>query len=94
MPPVLVRNRRRSMPSFLLAGSASSWIRASTRFCFSVCGTGMYSPFETIRVGTGDGNGSPSSARAHLAICSSSSNPWSSSHSRPSSCHLVIGMPS
>ena len=54
IPPVLVRKRRLSVPSFLLAVSLSSWIRISTCFCFFVCGAGMYSPFEIMRVGMGD----------------------------------------
>ena len=54
MPPDVPRNSRRSRPTFLPAWSASSSIRASTCFCWSVCGTGMYSPFEIIRVGTGE----------------------------------------
>jgi hypothetical protein len=44
----------RLMPSLLPATSASSSIRASTRFCFSICSAGMYSPFEIIRDGTGE----------------------------------------
>src|SRR5712691_12930586 len=34
------------------SSTASSSIRCSTCFCFCVCGNGMYSPLETIRVGT------------------------------------------
>lgn len=33
----------------------------------------MYSPLEIILVGTGEGNGSPSYALAHVDVCSSSS---------------------
>ena len=76
-PPVPARNFRRLIPSFFDAESASSLIRASTRFCFSVCGHGMYSPFETIRVGTGEQNGSVS-AGAQRASCSSLSQASSS----------------
>ena len=70
IPPDVVRNFRRFIPSFLAAEFASSLILASTRFCFSVWGMGMYSPLETIRVGTGDRNSSVS-AGAHLESCSS-----------------------
>ena len=77
MPPVLTRNFRRLTPSFLAAEPASSSILASTRFCFSVWRMGMYSPFETIRVGTGDWNFSVS-AGAHLASSSSLSHASSS----------------
>jgi hypothetical protein len=65
MPPELCRNFRRLIPSLLLASSASASTRASTRFCCSVCGTGMYSPFEIIRVGMGAWSGSAMSARPH-----------------------------
>src|SRR5438128_8431964 len=62
IPPEVVRKRRREIPSFLLADSASSLMRSSLCFCFLVCGTGMYSPFETLRVGIGDRKVSASSA--------------------------------
>jgi len=68
MPPVEARNTRRSTPSFLLADSVRSLMRASTRCCCSVWGTGMYSPLEIMRVGMGDRSGSAVSARAHFAI--------------------------
>ena len=71
VPPVVLRKDRRLIPSFLAAKSASSLIRASTCFCFSVCGNGMYSPLETICVGTGERSLSASSARAQRASCSS-----------------------
>src|SRR6516162_4605349 len=92
MPPEPARNWRRLMPSFLLASSASSSSRASTRFCWSVCGAGMYSPFEIIRVGTGERTGSATSARWHLLTCSASSSPWSSSQTRPDSFHFALDM--
>ena len=92
MPPEPQRNCRRLMPSLLLASSASSSTRASTRFCWSVCGAGMYSPLEIIRVGTGERRGSATSARSHLATCSASSSPWSSSQTRPDSFHRSTGM--
>src|SRR5262249_55186151 len=60
-----------------------------------------YSPLEIILVGTGERSGSATSARAHLATCSTSSRPWSSSQTRPDSvhsstgmCHLRYGVPS
>jgi len=92
MPPEPPRNCRRLTPSFLLARSASSPMRASTCFCRGVCGAGMYSPLETIRVGTGERAGSATSARSHRATCSSSSNPWSSSQTRPASFHFSAAM--
>src|SRR5260370_7380031 len=52
----------------------------------------MYSPLETMRVGIGERNGSSSSALAHLATCSWSSNPGSASQVLPSSFHLSAGM--
>src|SRR5213593_1195020 len=56
IPPEPARKRRREIPSFLLADSASSLMRSSNCFCFLVCGTGMYSPFETISVGHWEGD--------------------------------------
>ncbi len=53
-PPVPRRNWRRLIPSFLAAESPSSLIRYSTCCCCFVWGCGMYSPLETILVGTGD----------------------------------------
>src|SRR5262245_33410167 len=78
VPPVPARNCRRLRPSFLAAPSASSSVRASTRFCFSVWGGGMYSPFETIWVGIGIPYASVSSAGVHCASCSSLSQASSS----------------
>ena len=75
MPPELLKNARRLMPSLSLAVAASSSIRASTRRCCSVCGTGMYSPFEIIRVGIGERTDSATSARSHCATCSASNSP-------------------
>src|SRR5262245_25467991 len=92
MPPEPDRNCRRLMPSLWLASSARSSTRASTRFCSSVWGAGMYSPLEIIRVGTGERRGSATSARSHLATCSTSSSPWSSSQTRPASFHSSTGM--
>ena len=53
-------------------------MRASTRFCASLCGNGIYSPLETCRVGTGEQNSSASSARLHSASSSSLSHESSS----------------
>src|ERR1700747_2478362 len=41
-------------PEIFRGVSASSFIRNSTSSCYLVCGYGRYSPFEIIRVGTGD----------------------------------------
>src|SRR5713101_64412 len=71
IPPELPRNFRRLMPSFLETEAASSLIRYSTSFCFSVCGFGRYSPFETICVGIGPFRSSASSARSRPSSCSS-----------------------
>src|SRR6267143_1382353 len=73
MPPAPARNARRLIPSFLAALSASSLVRASTRFCSWVWGMGIHSPFDTIWVGIGDGKGS-ASALAHFASCASLSH--------------------
>ena len=54
IPPEVVMNDRRLIPSFFEAWAASSRSRTSTFFCCSVCGSGMYSPFETICVGIGE----------------------------------------
>src|SRR5688572_27765971 len=53
IPPVDPRKRRRETPSFLLADSAISTTRRSTRRCSSVCSGGANSSFETICVGIG-----------------------------------------
>src|SRR5262245_58144321 len=45
---------RRCMPSFFARSSESSLIRCSTCFCFSVCGRGSNSSFETTCVGIGE----------------------------------------
>src|SRR5207248_9066297 len=72
IPPELAKNSRRLTPSFFAAPSASSLIRASTCCCFSVCGFGRYSPFDTFWVGIGEQNSSDSTsyAREHLASSS------------------------
>src|SRR2546428_6328251 len=91
VPPVEPRNCRRLMPSFFAAPSASSFSLASTFFWLSLCGGGMYSPFETTRVGTGDGKSgsSASYARVHFASCSSLSKVWSSCQVPPVSFHSL-----
>src|ERR1700682_3437570 len=71
IPPELARKFRRLTPSFLETRSASSLMRYSTSFCFSVCGLGRYSPFETICVGMGDLRSSTSSARSRPSSWSS-----------------------
>ena len=58
--------------------SARSAMRCSTRFCSAVCGIGMCSPLETMRVGTGEWRWSTSSARASFESCSSLSQTSSS----------------
>src|SRR6266852_3317404 len=95
-PPPEARKWRRLMPSFLAAVSANSLIRASTLFWVLLCGGGMYSPFETTRVGIGDGQSASSAsyARVHLASCSSLSSVWSGSQVPPVSFHWMdIGSP-
>jgi hypothetical protein len=70
MPPVPARKARRETPSFLAAASVRSSTRACTRFCRAVCGSGAYSPLETICVGIAL-RGVPRSARAQRATSSS-----------------------
>src|SRR5919201_4954247 len=72
IPPELARNWRRLTPSFFEAESASSLIRASTCFCFSVCGFGRYSPFDTFCVGIGEQSSSDSTSYAREHLLSSS----------------------
>ncbi len=72
VPPDEVMNERRLIPSFFEAASASSLIRASTFFCCAVCGSGMYSPLETIWVGIGERSpSSTASAGVNFSSCSS-----------------------
>jgi hypothetical protein len=54
MPQLVRRKLRRLVPSFLAATPASSFNRPSNCLCRSVCGSGLNSPFDTIRVGTGE----------------------------------------
>src|SRR6266568_8316292 len=72
IPPELARNSRRLTPSFFEASAASSLIRASTCCCFSVCGFGRYSPFDTFWVGIGEQNSSDSTSYAREHLLSSS----------------------
>ena len=89
MPPDWERNARRLIPSFLEASSASSLIRCSTCFCCWVCGSGMYSPFDTICVGIGERKFSStiSSAGVTFVSCSSLNH---ESASRESGAHFDI----
>jgi len=52
----LARKDRRLRPCRGPSVSAISLMRASTRCCARVCGRGLYSPFDTICVGTGERN--------------------------------------
>src|SRR5436190_17566073 len=72
MPPEPARKSRRLTPSFFAASSAISLIRASTCFCFSLCGFGRYSPLETFWVGIGEQNSSDSTSKAREHLVSSS----------------------
>src|SRR5256885_8540584 len=72
IPPELARNSRRLTPSFFEVASASSLIRASTSCCFSVCGFGRYSPFDTFWGGIGEQNSSDSTSYAREHLLSSS----------------------
>ena len=53
MPAAVWKNWRRSRPCFLPSSSPMSSRRASTSFCCSLCGAGMYSSLEMICVGIG-----------------------------------------
>jgi hypothetical protein len=70
--PQLVRmNCRRLKPSRLPFTSASSLIRASTRFCVVLYGGGRYSPFDTIWVGIGvaaDASSAPATRRCSRSL--------------------------
>src|SRR5438067_1036372 len=72
IPLELARNSRRLTPSFFEVESASSLIRASTSFCFSDCGFGRYSPFDTFCVGIGEQKSSDSASYAREHLLSSS----------------------
>src|SRR4051794_39566208 len=53
MPAAVWKKRRRDRPFFGPYSSASAFMRASARFCRSVCAIGMYSSLDTTRVGIG-----------------------------------------
>src|SRR6267142_6920747 len=55
MPAAVWKKRRRGKPLLRPQASASAFMRASTFFCRSVCGTGRNSSLETTCVGTGVG---------------------------------------
>jgi len=85
---LLLRLLRQLRIAPLLADpSASSLMRCSTCFCCRVCGSGMYSPFETIWVGTGERKSSftTSSAGVTFVSCSSLNH---ESASRESGAHF------
>jgi hypothetical protein len=56
MPQLVRRKLRRLVPNLFAAAPASSFSRASNWRCCGVCGNGLNSPFDTIRVGTGERN--------------------------------------
>ena len=69
-PALEARNRRRSIPCRGPRPSASSLMRASTRCCSRVCGSGMNSPLETIWVGTGEANAATSAGAVRVSSSS------------------------
>src|SRR5690348_9486819 len=68
MPQLVRRNCRRSIPSLRALASERSLSRSSNCRWRRVCGKGLNSPFDTIRVGTGDLKSSPSAG----SVCASS----------------------
>src|SRR5580765_6876349 len=54
MPAAVWKNRRRLTPWCFASRLPSSLMRASTSFCFTVCGAGVNSSLETNCVGIGD----------------------------------------
>ena len=64
MPAAVWKNRRRLMPWCFASWLPSSSMRASTCFCFRVCGSGMNSSLETNCVGMGDANEAVSAGRS------------------------------
>ncbi len=60
MPAALWKNCRRDSPCLPPSSSAIASSRASTSFCFSLCGGGVNSSLETIWVGIGVACGSSS----------------------------------
>jgi len=76
--PQLVRGKfRRLYPNFSATPSANSFSRASNRRCCGVCGKGLNSPLEIIRVGTGE----RSAARSAGFVCANSRSRTPSSSS-------------
>jgi hypothetical protein len=63
MPQLVRRKFRLESPSFFAVPSANSFSRASNWRCCGVCGKGLNSPLETIRVGTGERNAARSAGR-------------------------------
>jgi hypothetical protein len=68
MPQLVRRKLRRLYPSFSAAPSANSFSRASNRRCCGVCGKGLNSPLEIIRVGAVERN----AARLAGLVCANS----------------------
>src|SRR5713101_5100615 len=68
MPQLVRRNWRRSIPSLRALASERSLSRSSKRRWRCVCGRGLNSPFDTMRVGTGDLKSSLSAG----SVCASS----------------------
>ena len=60
MPQLVRRKLRRSIPSLRALVSARALSRSSNCRWRAVCGSGLNSPFDTTRVGTGDRNASVS----------------------------------
>jgi hypothetical protein len=77
MPQLVRRKLRRLYPSFSAAPSANSFSRASNRRCCGVCGKGLNSPLEIIRVGAGERN----AARSAGFVCANSRSRTPSSSS-------------
>src|SRR5205823_9802939 len=69
MPLPVRRKARRLRPCFFAAFSLRALTRASYSFCLGVCGGGMNSSLEAIRLGIGSGasdSASRSQARTHI----------------------------
>jgi hypothetical protein len=77
MPQLVRRKFRRLYPSFFAAPSANSFSRASNRRRCGVCGKGLNSPLEIIRVGTGERD----AARSTGFVCANSRSRTPSSSS-------------
>ena len=70
MPALDARNWRRFIPCRGPRSSASSLMRASTRCCSRVWGSGLNSPLETIWVGTGEANAATSAGAVRVSSSS------------------------